>query len=274
MNQQQLTPAERAERSAEQAVLIAGAVIAATRGYAAVARRRWPRGNTMAGPAKIYLVSWTVLALTWFSFVLVAGASPAARTDNALTIAWIGLGIWVAVGTLTWVAWIIALALWEAMVWFGHTDAQLTGNRRGRWLNLADCQANKAHLEAGLRSLAPNLAISGLIAAAGDGGGLLGTDLAIASTSFVEPWQAWNHAEARLAAGQQVWFDNPPPVGQTMRVVRPYVKLGLWTAGMALWIGSILDLPGNDPITVTILLALVVVALGRHRIRAAIIAAR
>jgi hypothetical protein len=41
-----------------------------------------------------------------------------------------------------------------------------------------------------------------------------------------------------------------------------------------LWLGCLLDLPGGDPLTCTILFALLIVIVMRHRIRAAILAVR
>jgi hypothetical protein len=150
----------------------------------------------------------------------------------------------------------------------------LATNRIGRWLSIEECRTNKAQLEVGLRSFAPNLAMSGLLAAAGDGGGLLGGDLADVYLSYVQPWLNWNQAEAQLRAGHAVWFDYPPPAGQTSVVVAPYIRFGIRAAMFVAWMASLSDLPGRDSATITVFLVIGLIVTRRHQIRSAILSHR
>jgi hypothetical protein len=230
MSQHQPTREQRAAQSAEAAVIIALLGIGARQGYASVARRRWRRGKTMTGPATIYVAIWTALAVTWFVRFMWVGHRPGSTYENALAIDGFAVAIWITVGVLTWVAGLITLAVWEALVWFGHTDTKLNANRGGHWLSVGECRATKAQLEAGLRSRAPTLVMGGLIVAAGDGGGYLGAELSTVYVNYAKPWLDWDRAEAQLLAGQQVWYNDPPPPAQTISIVGPYLGLGLSAA--------------------------------------------
>jgi hypothetical protein len=267
----QLTPGERAAHCAEQALLLASVSVTAVAGYRSVAGRRWRRAKTMAGPAWLFVAAWTALAGYVFVGKLLSGGG----TDNpAFLIIFVAVLVWVLCGVVTWVAGMVALALWEGLVWFGRSDQELTANRRGRWISAEECRANKAHLEAGLASYGPNLVMSGLLAAVGDGGYLLGSDLAGAYLNFAQPWLAWNQAETQLLAGQGVWICDPPPPGQAASVVVPYVALGVIADVVALWIGCRIDAPPPIPAIVTITLGLLAIVAFRRRIRAAILSRR
>jgi hypothetical protein len=108
----------------------------------------------------------------------------------------------------------------------------------------------------------------------GEGGGLLGADLATAYLTYAKPWLDWNRAEAQLRVGHRVWFDYPPPSHQADSVIGPYLVAGVAIAGTGMWIACLLDLPGTDPVTLTLALAVAVIIKKHHRVRAAILSIR
>jgi hypothetical protein len=227
---------------------------------------------TMA--AAVYVVCWTAASAAGFAYFCADSGARGTASIDGLDLVGAAGAIWVSVGAATWVVWILALALWESLVWFVRSDADLSANRVGRWLSIEECRVNKAQLEGGLRSFAPNLAMSGLLVAAGDGGGLLGGDLADVYLSYVQPWCNWNQAEAQLRAGQAVWFDNPPPEDQSLVVVAPYIRSGIRAAMSAGWLACLSDLPGYDPLTITVLLALGMIITRRQQLRSWILSHR
>lgn len=266
---------QKDHRAIEQLALVLFGTLFVTGAYRYFWRRRWLRSRSMKGPILAFLVVWATIALT-LTVLVFASRDESGPGANVLVyvvgeilvfgVSAIGAGI----------LWALGMLVAEAVAWLTTPDQRLTSGRRGHWVTLEECRAQKTAMEGGLIRSAPNVAMSALVTGMTDTGWLLGTDLYLAYTRFGQPWLWWDQGERTLLQGGWWWHDDPTeaPNAEFVRIAGPYLALVLLLTIVSLSVAVFLICPPVGKAIVGSLALLTVAWLGRHRLRASILASQ